>query len=449
MNMNNRYNIIGIAKVINYIFVAFLFAFVWFWHYNAIVGTEFSSRLGVVLVIIYLLSYHFLICTYEGFAVGVSKVSELIYSQCIAILLLDGGMFVIFWLLQGSVPALMPIVFLFVIKSLFAFVWTYLSDHMYFKNYVQKRVAVVYFDKRDYERLWNLDAVSRKFKVEKKLHVSGDADAKIFSQLNGIDAVFVRGLPANQRNDILKFCIQNDIEVYFWPKIGDVLISGAQKTHMFHVPVMHLKRYNPKSSYLFVKRAFDILVSLICIVLLSPFMLITMYAVRFYDGGPVLYKQVRLTKDAREFKILKFRSMCMDAEKDGVARLSTGTKDNRITPVGRVIRTIRLDEIPQLFNILKGDMSIVGPRPERPEIADQYASEMPEFNLRLQAKAGLTGYAQVYGKYNSLPYDKLQMDLLYLTNPSFLNDIRIMLATVKVLFMKESTEGVAEDRVTA
>jgi lipopolysaccharide/colanic/teichoic acid biosynthesis glycosyltransferase len=160
------------------------------------------------------------------------------------------------------------------------------------------------------------------------------------------------------------------------------------------------------------------------------------------DGGPVFYKQVRLTKDGREFELLKFRSMKVGAESDGVARLSAGENDPRITRVGRFIRASRIDEIPQFVNILLGDMSVVGPRPERPEIAAAYEEELPEFKLRLQAKCGLTGYAQVYGKYNSEPYDKLQMDLIYIANPGVAQDLSIIIATLKILFLKDSTEGV-------
>ena len=159
--------------------------------------------------------------------------------------------------------------------------------------------------------------------------------------------------------------------------------------------------------------------------------------------------QKRLTKNGQEFYVMKFRSMRVDAEKDGVARLSAGDNDDRITPVGRIIRKCRIDELPQLLNILKGDMTIVGPRPERPEIAAQYMEELPEFALRLKGKAGLTGYAQVYGKYNTEPYDKLQMDLMYLAHPSVVEDLRIMFMTVKILFMPESTEGIALGQTTA
>ena len=185
------------------------------------------------------------------------------------------------------------------------------------------------------------------------------------------------------------------------------------------------------------------------LIVLSPFMLVTAIAIKATDKGPVFYKQVRLTKNGKKFEILKFRSMRVDAEKDGVARLSTGENDDRITSVGRIIRKFRIDELPQLINILKGDLSICGPRPERPEIAEEYCKEIPEFALRLQVKAGLTGCAQVYGKYNSTPYDKLEMDLMYIAHPSIFEDFKIMLATIKILFVAESTEGVEEGSQTA
>lgn len=225
-------------------------------------------------------------------------------------------------------------------------------------------------------------------------------------------------------------------------------MGGAEQMHMLHLPIMALGRYNPTPEYAIAKRAFDIILSALGILVLSPALLIITIAVKS-DGGPALYKQTRLTKDGKEFQVLKFRSMRVDAEKDGVARLSTGDIDPRITKVGRVIRKIRADEFPQLFNILKGDMSIVGPRPERPEIAAQYEEDLPEFKLRLQMKAGLTGYAQIYGKYNTTPYDKLLLDLMYINHPTIWQDLKICFATVKVLFLPESTEGVQEGATTA
>ncbi len=177
-------------------------------------------------------------------------------------------------------------------------------------------------------------------------------------------------------------------------------------------------------------------------------MLLAAAAIKFYDKGPILYKQTRLTKDDKEFKIYKFRSMIVNAEGDGVAKLAK-ENDDRITPVGHFIRATRIDELPQLFNILKGDMSFVGPRPERPEIANEYCKEIPEFCFRTKVKAGLTGYAQVYGKYNTTPYDKLKLDLFYISNYSLWTDIKLILMTVKIIFKKEATEGVDDDWTAA
>lgn len=169
----------------------------------------------------------------------------------------------------------------------------------------------------------------------------------------------VSGIEATLRNGIVKACIDKDIDCYFIPHTGDVIISGAKHIQSFSVPIMRARRAVLRPEYAFAKRALDILLAALALVVASPFMAVTAIAIKLYDHGPALYKQVRLTKDGREFEILKFRSMRVDAEKDGVARLAA-EHDNRITPVGKVIRAIRFDELPQIFNILKGDMSIVG-----------------------------------------------------------------------------------------
>lgn len=216
---------------------------------------------------------------------------------------------------------------------------------------------------------------------------------------------------------------------------------------MFHTPLLQMHMNEPSMGYVFTKRVMDLVLSLMALAVLWPFMLIIAVAIKAYDGGPAFYRQTRLTKDGKEFELIKFRSMRVDAEADGVARLSTGDNDDRITPVGKVLRKLRLDELPQLFNILGSSMSVVGPRPERPEIAAQYERMLPEFRLRLKVKAGLTGYAQVFGKYNSTPKEKLQMDMIYISNPSIFEDIKIIMTTLRVLFMKESTEGFEKQTV--
>ena len=255
-------------------------------------------------------------------------------------------------------------------------------------------------------------------------------------------------IPINDRNDLLKYCYSHSIRVYMMPKISDVLVKGSDQLHLFDTPILLTREYALKIEQRVVKRLIDIVCAVMLLVIAFPFMLLTAIVIKMYDGGPVLYKQIRCTRDSREFSILKFRSMRVDAEKDGVARLAA-KNDSRITPVGKFIRAVRIDELPQLFNILKGDMSFIGPRPERPEIIEEYMETMPEFAFRMKVKAGLAGYAQVYGKYNTTPYDKLKLDLTYIENYSVWLDLNLMLLTLKILFKPESTEGVDSTQTTA
>lgn len=380
------------------------------------------------------------------FLVSMNRISEMVYSQALAVLVTDGILYIVIILLSKRMPNLLPGLCAFAVQVVLAMLWSWAAHQWYFSKFPPQTTMVIYDVRQGMEKLIDEYGFDKKFAVRRCMPV--EECLEDLSVLDGVKTVFLSGIHSHDRNIILKYCVEADITVYVIPRVGDVIMSGAKVMHMFHLPMLRVGRYHPSPIFLAVKRGFDILVSGIAIVILSPIMAVVAIAIKKTDGGPVFYKQVRLTKDGREFKVMKFRSMRVDAEKDGVARLSTGDKDDRITPVGHFIRKVRLDELPQLFNICKGDMSIVGPRPERPEIAAEYEKEMPEFRLRLQARAGLTGYAQVYGKYNTTPYDKLQMDLSYIANPSVWEDLRIMFATVKILFMPESTEGVAEGATT-
>ena len=262
----------------------------------------------------------------------------------------------------------------------------------------------------------------------------------IKERIMAYDGAIICDIPGSLRNDILKYCYDNGKRTYVTPKVSDIIIRSGENLHVFDTPLLLCRNTGLTFEQKVLKRIVDILLSLIALVLTSPFMLITAIAIKAYDKGPVFYKQARVTKDGKVFDIIKFRSMIPNAEADGKSRPAV-SDDERITPIGKVIRAIRFDEMPQIFNILKGDMSIVGPRPERVEHVEKYTKEMPEFAYRLKVKAGLTGYAQVYGKYNTTSYDKLKLDLFYIENYSLRTDIRLIFMTIKVLFMKESTEG--------
>ena len=226
------------------------------------------------------------------------------------------------------------------------------------------------------------------------------------------EGVIIWDLPSQIRNRYLKYCFSHSIRCYMSPKISDIILLGTDRIHLFDTPLLMCRNQGLSMEQRAAKRVLDIIVSGLGIIVSSPIMLIIAIAVKAYDGGPVFYLQDRLTYQGKEFRIRKFRSMCVDSEKNG-ARLAS-KHDSRITPVGHVLRNLHLDELPQLFNVFMGDMSLVGPRPERDVIMQEYEQEIPEFHYRLKVKAGLTGYAQVYGKYNTTPYDKLKLDLFIL-----------------------------------
>lgn len=434
-------------KLLNIIMITIPFAVCWESYYNCRIASHYGYKGTLVIILLYALMYINMVRVYEGLQVSLKRISEMVYSQVLSFLFADGFIYLVIWLLAKRFLNILPGIACIAVQVIASVVWSFAAHKIYFKVCSAQKTAIV-FETRE-----GLESIISEYEMEKKFDVQLTLQAKEclcdLSVLDDYKTVFLSGVHSHDRNIILKYCVERDIRLYIIPRVGDVIMSGAKQMHMFHLPMLRVGRYNPNPEYVIIKRIFDIIASSAAIIILSPIMAVTAIAIKAYDGGPALYKQVRLTKDGKEFEILKFRSMRVDAEANGIARLSTGDNDDRITPVGHIIRKIRFDELPQLFNILKGELSIVGPRPERPEIAAQYCEEMPEFNLRLQAKAGLTGYAQVYGKYNTTPYDKLQMDLMYIAKPSIWEDLNICFATIKILFMPESTEGVAEGQITA
>ena len=423
------------------------FAACWYGYYASRTAAPFYHRGNLMIVLLFLALYLVFTHIYDALLISLNHTHELIYSQMLSVALSDGIMFAVLCLLVKGVPRLLPAITALCAQTLFAVLWAALAKRWYRSAFPAERTAVIYGDRQGLERLVREYGLDGKFQIQATVSAAGCL--RNLGMLDSVDAVFLSGVQSHDRNVFLKYCVARDISVYVIPRIGDTLMSGARRMHLFHLPMLRVERFHPAPFYAAAKRRLDIAVSLVTVAVLSPLMAVTAAAIKASDGGPVLYRQVRLTKDGERFHVLKFRSMREDAEEDGVARVSTGKRDSRITPVGRIIRKFRVDELPQFFCILSGAMSLVGPRPERPEIASRYEREMPEFALRLQVKAGLTGYAQVYGKYNSTPYDKLQMDLMYISHPSILEDFRIVFATLKILFLPESTEGVAQGQVTA
>lgn len=386
--------------------------------------------------------------TYGGTRIGYLKATDVFFSQFFALLCVNIISYIQLSLMALTLLRPSYMLWAAAVQLAIAAVWTILCQKVYQRLFPPRKLLLIYGERPIQDIMGKFASRPDKYDIVKSMNLTEGLPA-IYDEITaGYGGIVLWDIPTSVRNDLLKYCYSKYIRVYLMPKISDVIIRGAGPVHLFDTPIFLTREYSMTIEQRIVKRLIDVVCSLILIVLASPFMLITALAVKLYDHGPVLYKQVRCTTGGTEFKILKFRSMRVDAEKDGVARLAS-QNDSRITPVGKFIRKVRLDELPQLFNILKGEMSFIGPRPERPEIIKQYMEDMPEFAFRMKMKAGLAGYAQVYGKYNTTPYDKLKLDLFYIENYTVWLDLKLMLLTLKILFKPESTEGIDEKQTTA
>ncbi len=268
-----------------------------------------------------------------------------------------------------------------------------------------------------------------------------EIDDLINNKLCGYDAVcLLDKVKEDIYLKISKAAVLNDIDLYVVPKLSDIGRSDAEFSHFDDVLTLYVPGYNIGGAYRFLKRATDIVFSSVLLIIAAVPMLIISLAIKLTSPGNVFYKQVRLTQNKKEFYIYKFRTMVQNAEKTSGPVLAR-KNDDRITPVGKILRACRLDELPQLINILKGDMSVVGPRPERPFFVEQFEKQFDSYDFRFKVKAGLTALSHVYGRYSTYTYDRTCFDLMYITHYSYFLDIKIMLLTSKIMFLKSAAEG--------
>ena len=339
-----------------------------------------------------------------------------------------------------------PLVLMFAGEIILTLIWIFVVKKINLILYPTRRMLLIHGDYSYKDIVLNMNGKSERYLVKETMSASEDMDV-IKKRIDQYESILISDIPAERRNDIVKYCYEIGKRVYMLPKISDILIRSGSDVHVGDTQIFLLKNYGLSAEQKFFKRAFDIVVSGLMIVIFSWVMAIVAICIYCEDKGPVFYKQERLTRDAKSFMIIKFRSMRTDAEKMG-AQLSQ-KDDPRVTKVGKVLRVSHLDELPQLFNVFKGEMSMVGPRPERPQIMREYIENVPEFGYRLKVKGGITGYAQVFGKYNTTPYNKLRLDLIYIQNYSLWLDIKCFISTVKIVLKKETSEGVDSSQMTA
>ena len=421
------------------------FGYVWLLYYNDFAFQANWLYGALASVALYMAVYLMLARLYEAFNLETCQIGEIIFSQALSFGIADLVLYLECCLIHVGAVDVLPGILVFILQTAFSAVFA-----VYGKRYLMYRVKP-YKTILISRELRFSEAQHFRNRLETKLYYLFDIQNTYYCQTNlkkfpleeieTYEAVLLYEVPANLRSRIFAYCVEKQKIIYVTPRLDDIFLFGFENSHVLDTPLMRygISAQGKRTAYL-SKRFWDIVISVIMLIIFSPFIILTAAAVKMEDGGPVFFRQKRLTLHGREFEILKFRSMIVDAEKAGEV-IPCKTRDRRITRVGHLIRATRLDELPQLWNILKGDMSIIGPRPERVEHMEKYMKELPEFSARLQVRGGLTGYAQVFGKYNTTAEDKLKMDLMYIENMSLWMDMKILFLTVKTMFIPEKTEG--------
>lgn len=418
-----------------------VYAVVWIKCYNdTILQMPFYRRGNWVMVLIYGILLTFFLHTYGGFKIGYLKNGNLIYSQIISVLFTNVVTYLQIAVIDRRLVNPVYLLPMTVTEILFIVLWTLLFQMIYLGLFPPKKMIFIEGDRDDYHLIDKMKTRNDKYQICEVISYKCGIE-KIKKRIVLYDSVVIGDMPSHERNLLLKYCYISGIRSYSVPKISDVLLRSSDEFTLFDTPLMLSRNMGLSIEQRWMKRIEDIVVALLMLLLFSPVFVIAAVSIKCTDHGPIFYRQERLTKDGQRFMIYKFRTMVVDAEKLSGPVLAS-EKDTRVLPIGRILRATRLDELPQILNILKGEMSVVGPRPERPNLADEIEKVLPEFSYRLKVKAGLTGYAQVYGKYNTTCYDKLKLDLMYIRKYSLLLDLKLILMTPKVMFLKESTEGV-------
>ena len=416
------------------------FGYVWFKIYDTSKAFDESfPGANNLVVILYLFVLFFFTRLNGGYKFGHLRLMDLIFSQVLSLL---GSHILVFFVISLALRRIVtpgPLILLTLVDILIIFIYNGLMHFMEVRLYPPRRLVLVYGDKGPYEMMDTFNAREDKFCIKESIYAGSDIE-QIMKKAEEYDGIIIHRVQPELRSKLLHLCYQKDIRAYIAPYISDIILWSSGNTHLFDMPMLVTRNHGITIVEAFFKRIMDLVLSLLMFIILSPFILIIAIIVKLQDGGPVIYKQERVTKGGKLFYIYKFRSMCIDSEVSG-AKLAE-KNDDRVTKVGGVLRMLHLDEIPQLLNIIKGDMSLVGPRPERPEIIEKYKDEIPEFDYRLKVKAGLTGFAQVYGRYKTPSYNKLKLDLMYIEHYSIWLDIKILLLTIKIIFNKENSEGV-------
>ena len=445
-NKNEQYKRIFrfLIKIVLILSQTGVFAYAWLSYYNDLIVVPFVQKGNWFFYLVYTILLSIFLNSFDGLKYGTYRKTNILLSQVLASLATAFIIYLQIVLLAAEFLSIVPLIYMLIADVGIIYLLCVGGETLMQKLFPKRRVLLIYDEYSPEPFVDKMKNRKDKFQIENTVNVNIGFE-EIEKLVAKAESVILYDIHAETRNKILKCCFQHDVRVYSTTKISDVLVRGAECVHIFDTPLLLSRNIGLSFEQRLLKRTMDILVSAIMLIVTSPIFLISALAIKLYDGGPVFFRQNRGTIGGKVFRIHKFRSMIVDAEKDGLSHPAE-QEDTRITPVGKVLRTCRMDELPQLIDVLMGNMSLVGPRPERVEHIKQYTEEIPEFEFRLKVRGGITGYAQLYGKYNTSAYDKLQLDLMYIENYSFSLDIKLLLMTVKILFIRESTEGFSKKK---
>ena len=408
--------------------------------------TDFYFKGFLVFVFLYLCIFWAFTSTYHAFRFGVLRYREIMFAYLLSTFMTNFFMYFVLSLTAKMLLPLRPITVMLFAQWAIGFILNYAADRLYFLVHPARNCIVISsVERTELETLKKFDEIQKRYRIVDQVDESIGYDA-LLDKIKPYSTVILGNISTELRLELTEHCFERNQRLFYMPNVQDIIMHSSHETFVGDSLLYLCKNRTFTTEQLIAKRAMDIILSLFGIIVTSPVMLVVALLIKTWDGGPVFFKQTRYTRNLTPFTLVKFRSMVVDAEKNGAQ--FTVPNDVRITPIGKFIRSTRIDELPQFFNILHGEMSLVGPRAERIENADYYCEIMPEFRYRMKVKAGLTGYAQLYGKYNTTYEDKLKMDLLYIENCSLVKDLQLLFLTLKVIFMPESTEGFVQERLS-
>jgi exopolysaccharide biosynthesis polyprenyl glycosylphosphotransferase len=438
---NSYRSFLKLALVIVLILVlGFIFVYTWINSYNVLLRFPYILKGNVFLMVVYMvLSYIFMVL-FDCNNLSETRPAYLIFSEFLSIIACNIIVYLVIIIpaaALGLMP-IIPIVNMTILDFIVIVIWA-LCVNSIFKRISPPQKVLLITSKN------NVDEIVVKFSKRNDLYSIDDKIAfddsdleSIYDKCNRYDNILIGDITSEARNDIIKHCFNNSRNIYVIPKISDILLKYSEDILVFDTPLYLSTNFGLSFEVRFFKRLIDIVISLFILIVFFPIWLFVALMIKIEDGGPIFFLQERVTIDNKLFNIIKFRSMKV-SDSDEV--MPTLEDDDRVTRVGKFIRKYHIDEIPQLLNILVGDMSLVGPRPERKEHVELYTKEISEFEYRSKVKSGLTGLAQIYGKYNTSAIDKLKLDLIYIKKCGFIFDLELILRTLKVLIVKENTEG--------